>query len=110
MAAAAGTYRAVLAHPGAARLLGSALLGRMPIGMVNLATVLTVQRATGSYAVAGAVGVLAYVIANSLIAPVHGRLVDRFGQPRVLPPCATLLAISLIGLAAGATFGATSPS
>ena len=81
----------------------------MPIGMVNLATVLTVQRATGSYAVAGAVGG-AYAIANSLIAPVHGRLVDRFGQPRVLLPCATLLAISLIGLAAGATFGPTSPS
>jgi Major Facilitator Superfamily len=101
----AGAYRAVLGRPGAVRLLGSSLFGRMPVGMVTLATVLTVRAATGSYALAGAVSG-AYAIANSLIAPVHGRLIDRFGQTRVLLPCTTLLALSLLGLAAGATLGA----
>jgi hypothetical protein len=105
MASAAGAYRAVLARPGAARLLGSSLLGRMPIGMVMLATVLTVRSAGGSYALAGAVGG-GYAVANSLVAPVHGRLVDRFGQLRVLLPCSLLLAASLLVLAAGATWGA----
>jgi MFS family permease len=103
--AVTGAYRAVLGRPGAARLLASSLLGRMPVGMITLATVLTVRGATGSYAVAGAV-TGAYAVANSLIAPVHGRLIDRFGQTRVLLPCSTLLALSLLGLAAGATLGA----
>ena len=102
---AVGTYRAVLARPGAVRLLGSSLLGRTPVAMVGLATVLTVRAATGSYAAAGAVAG-AYAVANSLIAPVHGRLIDRFGQARVLLPCAGLLALALVGLAVGATFGA----
>jgi hypothetical protein len=73
--------------------------------MVGLATVLTVRAATGSYALAGAVAGT-YAVANSLIAPVHGRLIDRFGQARVLLPCAGVLAVALTGLAAGATLGA----
>ena len=81
MVSAAGAYRTVLARPGALRLLASSLLGRMPVGMVGLATLLTVRAATGAYAAAGAVAGC-YAVANSLIAPVHGRLIDRFGQAR----------------------------
>ena len=49
---------------------------------------------TGSYALAGSV-VSAFLLANALLAVVHGRLVDRLGQARVLPPVEVVFATSL---------------
>jgi MFS family permease len=90
-------YRSVLAVPGSPRLLASALAGRLPQGMSGLAILLLVRGATGSYAAAGA-AVGAYALASAVMAPMQGRLVDRFGRLRVLIPSAVGQGVALVTL------------
>ncbi|HEY2007155.1 MAG TPA: MFS transporter [Solirubrobacteraceae bacterium] len=90
-------YRSVLSVPGSARLLATALVGRLPQGMAGLAILLLVRASTHSYALAGlAVG--AYTLSNALLGPVQGRLVDHFGRARVLLPSALGHGIGLVAL------------
>jgi MFS family permease len=92
-------YLDVLRTPSVGRLLGSAIVGRMPTAMAGLAIVLLVREAGGSYAVAGPVAG-AYSVALALTSPLLGRLVDRVGQTRVLVGCAAASALSFGALAA----------
>jgi MFS family permease len=94
-------YPLLLRPPGAQRLLITALLGRIPIGVFSLAIVLVVRQQTGSFAQAGA-ATAAFAIGAGLVAPLQGRLVDRLGQPRVLIPSGFLNALALGGLAVAA--------
>jgi MFS family permease len=81
------TYRTVLSLPGAPRVFASALVARLPQGMVPLAVLLLVRGATHSYAAAGlAVG--ASALATAAAAPLLGRTVDDHGRGRVLGPLA----------------------
>jgi MFS family permease len=82
-----------------ARLLSSAVVGRMPTAMAGLAIVLLVRAAGGSYAVAGVVAGT-YSVALALTSPLLGRLVDRVGQTRVLAGCAAASALAFGALAA----------
>jgi len=60
-----------------------AFLGRLPLAMSQLGTLLLVSGATGSYGAGGAsAGALA--VANAVGAPVAGALADRVGQRRVV--------------------------
>lgn len=97
----AADYRAVLARPGAARLIGTGLVGRMPQGMSPLATLLLVREATHSYAVAGA-AVGAGALASAACGPLLGRLVDRVGRRLVVGPAAIVQASAFIALAVAA--------
>lgn len=98
-------YRSVLAAPGCARVFGTALVGRLPQGMTSLAILLLVREHTQSYAAAG-VAVGAYDFATAGGAPVLGRLVDRFGRRRVLPPVAVAQCLALCALLIAAHGGA----
>lgn len=98
-------YRVLLRPPGARRLLLTALLGRLPIGIFSLAIVLVVRAHTDSFAQAGLASA-AFAIGAGLVAPLQGRLVDRFGQPVVLVPSALLNAAALVGLVVAAHEGA----
>ncbi len=90
-------YRRVLATPGALAFSLSGLVARLPISMISLGIVLLVSSRTGSYGLAGSVAAT-YILANALLAIVHGRLVDQYGQTRVLPVVITLFAAALAGL------------
>jgi MFS family permease len=90
-------YRSVLATPGAARLLASALFARLPLGMTSLSILLVVRSSTGSIAAAG-IAVGAYAFGNAATAPLQGVLVDRYGQLRILVPSSLLQASLLITL------------
>ncbi len=96
-----GAYRAVLATPGVARLVAASLPARLSFGLFDLALVLLIERATGSFAAAGvAIGLHAAGIA--VTAPLRGRLVDRYGARRALPPilvanAASIAALPLVG-------------
>jgi MFS family permease len=97
-------FRVVLGTPQVPWLLGSAIVGRMPTGMVALAIVLQVRHAGGSYATAGlAAG--SYSVALGVSSPVLGRLVDRVGQTRVLLACAAASVLAFAGLAVAAASG-----
>src|SRR3954451_12893291 len=77
-------YLDLLRLPGAARLAFAALVGRIPISMVPLTYILLLRAVGESFALAGAVAA-AFAVAAGLSAMPQGRLVDRLGQPRVLP-------------------------
>ena len=56
-----------------------AFVGRIPLAMSQIAALLAVTAATGSYAAGGATaGALA--VANAVGAPLAGALTDRYGQ------------------------------
>ncbi|MFG2881174.1 MFS transporter [Streptomyces sp. NPDC048297] len=78
-------YRALLRTPGAAAFFLPASLGRVGIAMTGLGIVWLVHSRTGTFAAAGLV-TGAFAVTEALVAPQLARLVDRFGQTRVLPP------------------------
>ena len=88
-------YRRVLSVPGAWQFSLAGFVGRLPIAMVSLGIVLLISTERGSYGLAGTVA-SAYLLANAGFAIVAGRLVDRYGQHRVLP---VLVAVFSLGLA-----------
>jgi len=98
-----GGYRDVLRLSGASRAFAFATIGRLSFGTVSLSLLFTVQRATGSFAVAG--GVLAAFGATSLTMPVKSRFVDRYGQPRVLSVLGVSYATVLVGFCVLALLG-----
>jgi len=93
-----GSYRTVLRAPGVRWLLGTSLVARLPAAMANLAIILRVSGATGSYARAGGV-TAAYVVGTGIMTPVLGRLADRIGRRPVLLLTAAVNAAGLISLA-----------
>jgi len=100
------SYRALLALPGVRLVFTAATLARLSYATLVLSLLLTVQTATGSYAVAGtALGI--YGI-TSFTMPAKARLLDARGPRRVLPLLSTLLALTLAALAVAASTGATS--
>ncbi|MGD0238840.1 MAG: MFS transporter [Streptosporangiaceae bacterium] len=84
-------YAEIFEIPGAWRFSVAGVIGRMPMSMFGLGTVLLISSVTGTYGVAGtvsAVGSLGYAFSSPRIA----RLVDTHGQRRVLLPLLTVFA------------------
>jgi MFS family permease len=98
-------FARVLRAPDVARLLGAAVLARMPIGIDSLGMVLFVRAETGSFARAGLV-TAAFGLGVAFSAPVLGRLIDRRGHAEVMLPLAGLHAASLGALVAFGLSGA----
>ena len=77
-------YGPLLRTPGAAAFYLTAAFGRVGIAMTGLGLVWLLHDRTGSYATAGlAAG--GFALAEALAGPQLARLIDRFGQTRVLP-------------------------
>ena len=95
------SYLAVLRLPHARPLLLASLVGRLANATGPLSVVLFVQEQTGSLAQAGAASA-AIGLASGLLAPVRGRLVDRYGQRRCLLPMGLGFAAALAGMVAAA--------
>jgi hypothetical protein len=93
------SYLAVLRRSHARPLLLASLVGRLSNATGPLSVVLFVQAETGSLALAGSASA-SIALASGLLAPVKGRLVDRHGQRRCLPPMALGFAAALAGLVA----------
>lgn len=92
-----GPYRGLFNGPGIKAFVLAGFVGRMPMSMLGIGIVLLISALTGSYAVAGAVAA-ATNVAFAVGAPLSGRLVDRFGQSRVIPPFAVINALALAAL------------
>jgi predicted MFS family arabinose efflux permease len=90
-------YAEIFRIPGAWRFSAAAVIGRMPMSMFGLGTVLLIAAGTGRYGVAGtvsAVGSLGYAFCSPRLA----RLVDAHGQRRVLLPVLTVFALATAAL------------
>ena len=98
-------FREVLARPGALRFSAAGFVGRMPMSMFGLGTVLLIASVTGRYALAGIVAG-AGSVGYALCAPQAARLADRLGQQRVLRPLTAFFAVSTMALIICAEFRA----
>ena len=97
-------YAEIFRIPGAWRFSVAAIIGRMPMSMFGLGTVLLISAATGKYGVAGtvsAVGALGYAFTSPRIA----RLADSRGQRRVLLPLLMVFAVATAALIAAVELG-----
>ena len=103
MSHAATGYRSLLRTPGAAAFFLAAAVGRVGIAMTGLGLVWLLHARTGSYGTAG-LAAAGFSLAEALVGPQLARLVDRFGQTRVLPCC-----LVAHGAAVAAVLVSTSP-
>ncbi len=94
-------YAAVLRSPYALRTFLPALVGRLSYGLVFVCLSVSLTRATGSYAWAGA-ALAGFGVAAAVLAPIRARLIDRHGPCRVLPVMAGAYAAVLTALAVAA--------
>lgn len=93
------TYRRILTRPGTLRFSAAALVGRIPISMIGLGIVLLVSSITGSYGLAGSVSA-AFLVASAALSVAQGRLLDRWGQARVLTAAVLVNSAGLVVLMA----------
>jgi MFS family permease len=97
-------YGRLLRHGPASRPFGFAAIARLTLAMIPLGILILVERERQAYAIAGLVSG-AYAIGAAVGTPVWGRLMDRFGQVRVLLPTTVASAALLAGLAVATTAG-----
>jgi MFS family permease len=80
-----------------ASAIPASVIGRLPMGIAPLAILLFVQSGTGSFVRAGTASAL-YVLGLTVVAPVIGRFIDRFGPRSVLAVSALVYPAALCGL------------
>jgi predicted MFS family arabinose efflux permease len=105
MPRAATTYRSLLRTPGAAAFFLAAAVGRVGLAMTGLGLVWLLHARTGSYGTAG-LAAAGFALAEALIGPQLARLIDRFGQARVLPFCLLAHGAAIAGVLTSTTSAA----
>jgi MFS family permease len=98
---ASGGYLAVLRIPGALRFCVAGAIGRFPMAMFGLGSLLLIAAITGRYGLAGIVAA-AGSVGYAVTAPLLARLADRLGQRRVLRPMAVIFSAATAGFVAAA--------
>ncbi|GAB2468295.1 MFS transporter [Streptomyces incanus] len=89
-------YPALFAAPGSKAFSAAGFIGRMPLAMMGIGVVTMISQLTGRYGLAGALSAT-IALAAAVAGPQVSRLVDQYGQRRVLRP-ATLLALTAAAL------------
>ncbi len=102
------SYLALLTHREARWPLLTSMVSRLTPGMMILALVLLLREHGYSYAAAGLVSA-GHQLGVGLASPLQGRLVDRYGQVRILPPDAVLYLGGTVALALAVGAGAAVP-
>jgi MFS family permease len=92
------TYRAVFRAPGAAAFATAGFVMRMPIAMYPIGLVLIISARTGEYGFAGLLSA-SYVLGGVPGNPLLARLVDRYGQGRMLLPASAVTLGATVALA-----------
>lgn len=90
-------YREIFRAPGTRAFAAAGFVARLPIAMAPIGIVTMLSQTHGQYWLAGAVAAV-FTLTNAFAAPQISRLVDRFGQARLLIPTATVSALAFVGL------------
>ncbi|MFF7155194.1 MFS transporter [Streptomyces sp. NPDC008139] len=90
-------YRAIFTAPGTKAFSAAGLIGRMPLSMLGIGIVTMISQVTGRYGLAGALAA-ALALSGAAIGPQISRLVDRYGQRRVLRPASAVTVLSVAAL------------
>ncbi len=98
-------YTTLLALPELRSAIAASVLGRLPIGITGLAILMLAQDASGSFGRGGAVAAC-YVAGLATLAPLFGRLIDRYGPRPMLLFCAFAFPATLSALALALGSGA----
>ncbi|WP_325919451.1 MFS transporter [Pseudomonas frederiksbergensis] len=85
----ANPYCELFTAPGSRGFVLAGMIARMPISMTGIGVITMLSQLKGGYGLAGAVAAT-FALATAFCAPQVSRLVDRFGQGRVLPVAALL--------------------
>lgn len=88
-----GPYREVLRTPHTPLMELVGFIGRLPLSMIGLGSVLLIVGVypDGSYGLGGTVAAVG-AVATAILGPILGRLADRYGQRRVLVPVVIMFA------------------
>ncbi|MHC3473118.1 MFS transporter [Streptomyces sp. 7R007] len=97
-------YRALFAAPGSKGFSAAGFLGRMPLSMMGIGVVTMISQISGRYGLAGALSAT-IALAAAAIGPQISRLVDQYGQRRVLRPATAVALASAAGLLLATRFG-----
>src|SRR5512140_3486903 len=92
-------YSALLGQPALRSAIAASILGRLPIGITGLAILMLAQDNTGSFARGGVIAGC-YVAGLAAVAPLLGRLIDRYGPRPTLLACAFGFPAALAALVA----------
>ncbi|MGH3170494.1 MAG: MFS transporter [Trebonia sp.] len=90
-------YAEIFRVPRAWRFSVAGIIGRMPMSMFGLGTVLLISAGTGQYGIAGTVSA-AGSVGMAVCAPQLARLVDSRGQRAILLPLVTVFTLATVGL------------
>jgi MFS family permease len=86
-------YREIFRAPGTKGFATAAFFARLPIAMAPIGIVTMLSQTEGGYWLAGAVAAV-FTLTNAIAAPQISRLVDRYGQSRLLMPTAAIAALA----------------
>ncbi|NGO80340.1 MFS transporter [Streptomyces sp. YC504] len=87
-------YREIFTPPGTLSFSAAGLIGRLPLAMMGIGVVTMISELTGRYGLAGALSAT-LALSAAVIGPQISRLVDRYGQARILRP-ATLVSLAAV--------------
>lgn len=90
----AQSYRALFRIPGTIPLTAAGLLARMPLSMIGIGLITMVATDHGSYTFAGALAAV-FAVSSAVATPQVARLIDRFGQSRIVPLAVIVSAAAL---------------
>ena len=91
------SYRTLFREPGTIGFSLAGLFARLPVSMTGIGLITMLSQQRDGYGIAAAVAAT-FALSTALLAPQIARLVDRYGQGRVLPVATTLSAAALLGL------------
>lgn len=94
-------YAEIFRVPGAKGFAAAGFFARLPLAMAPIGIVAMLSQTHGEYWLAGAVSAT-FALTNALVSPQISRLVDRFGQTRVLAPATTIAVLAFAIMLAAA--------
>lgn len=86
-------YREIFRAPGTRGFAAAGFVARLPIAMAPIGIVTMMAQSGSGYWLAGAVAAT-FTLTNAVAAPQISRLVDRYGQSRLLVPATTVAVIA----------------